>query len=180
MRRGVRLAVDVGTVRVGIARSDPDGLLAVPECTLTRSSDAPAPGGADLDRIVQLVADHQAIEVVVGLPLSLSGAQGPAAAAARGYAEALSRRVDVGVRLVDERLSTVTATRSMREAGRKGRRVRPVIDQAAAVVILQAALDAERASGRPPGVPVCPTGVEGDRGRSAGESGADGAEASPT
>jgi len=162
MRRGVRLGVDVGTVRIGLARSDPDGLLATPIRTLTRPPAGPpgrhgadAVDRADLDQIAALVGELEVIEVVVGLPLRLGGETGPAAEAARRYAEAVARRVaPVGVRLVDERLSTVTATRALRDAGRRQRRARPVVDQAAAVVILQAALDSERATGRVPGVPV--------------------------
>ncbi len=97
------------------------------------------------------------MEVLVGLPRSLSGDEGAAAQAARKYAEAVARRVaPVDVRLVDERLSTVTAHRALRDAGVRGRRHRPVVDQAAAVVILQSALDAERASGRAPGSLVDP------------------------
>lgn len=153
MRSGVRLGIDVGSVRVGLARSDRDGLLATPERTLHREGDEPGP--AELDEIAALVREVDAVEVVVGLPLSLSGGQGRAAATARGYAEAVARRVaPVTVRLVDERLSTVSASRSLREAGRRERSQRSVVDQAAAVVILQSALDAERVSGRPPGEPV--------------------------
>lgn len=148
MRRGVRLGVDVGTVRVGVARSDPSGLLATPVETLARDTRT----GRDVDALAALVLELGAIEVVVGLPTSLSGREGAAAGAARAYAEAVARRVSpVPVRLVDERLSTVTAQRSLRDAGVRGRRHRPVVDQAAAVVILQTALDAERASGRAPG-----------------------------
>ena len=182
MRRGVRLAVDVGSVRVGVARCDPDGMLAVPECTLARAADSDGPA-TDIDQLAELVAEYRAFEVLIGLPLTLAGAEGPAAAAGRGYAEAVARRVaPVGVRLVDERLSTVTAARSMRDAGRKQRRSRPVIDQAAAVVILQAALDAERATGRPPGQPVASTTTarQGGQGDDAGESGAQRAEAPPS
>jgi putative Holliday junction resolvase len=169
-RRGVRLGVDVGTVRVGVARSDPDALLAMPVATLARveNPDGPSP---DVEEIARLADEHDAVEVVVGLPLGLSGREGPSARAARGYAEAVARRVaPIGVRLVDERLSTVTATRSLRDAGRRQRRARPVVDQVAAVVILQAALDAERASGRPPGLLIAldeqatdtgPPGAEG-------------------
>jgi putative Holliday junction resolvase len=116
---------------------------------------ADPPNGADLDEIAALVRELGVVEVVVGLPLRLGGGEGPAAQAARRYAVAVARRVaPVGVRLVDERLSTVTATRALREAGRRQRRARPVVDQAAAVVILQAALDSERTTGRAPGVRV--------------------------
>jgi putative holliday junction resolvase len=150
VRNGVRLGVDVGTVRVGLARSDPGGLLATPLETVTRRGGAAA--GADVARIAEVVTVCEAMEVVVGLPRSLSGDEGASARAARAYAVAIAHRVNpVPVRLVDERLSTVSAHQHLRAAGVKGRRQRPVVDQAAAVVILQSALDAERASGRPPG-----------------------------
>ena len=145
MRPGVRLGVDVGSVRVGIAACDPDGVLATPVETLRR-------GRGDLARTAQLVQERGAVEVVVGLPRSMSGQEGPAASAARDFAASLSRRVaPCPVRLVDERLSTVEATRSMQASGVSARDARGTVDQAAAVVILQGALDAERASGRPPG-----------------------------
>lgn len=149
MRRGVRLGVDVGSVRVGLASSDPDGLIATPVRTLARTG-----AGEDLRAIAEQVRDRGALEVLVGLPRSLSGGEGPAAGLAREYAAALAALVDVPVRLVDERMSTVAATRSLREAGVSGRKQRSKVDQAAAVVLLQAALDTERASGRPPGEPV--------------------------
>lgn len=151
MRPGVRLGVDVGSVRVGVARCDPSGLLATPVETVTRTTRS----DHDLQRLVQLISDYEVMEVIVGLPVNLSGRPGPAAEAARQYADQIARRVHpVPVRMVDERLSTVTAQRSLRQAGVAGRKHRPVVDQAAAVVILQAALDAERASGRPPGALV--------------------------
>lgn len=150
----MRLGVDVGTVRVGLALSDPAGLLATPLETVRRRG---GPPGADLARIADVVTEGDVVEVIVGLPRSLSGDEGASARAARAYAVAIARRVvPVPVRLVDERLSTVAAQQHLREAGVKGRRHRPVVDQAAAVVILQAALDTERASGRPPGSPVEP------------------------
>jgi len=150
VRPGIRIGVDVGTVRVGVARSDPSGFIAVPVETVPRDT----ANAKDLARIAALVSEFQAI---VGLPTSLSGQQGIAAEAARKYAVAIARRVQpVPVRAVDERLSTVTAQRSLREAGVKGRKHRPVVDQAAAVVILQSALDTERSSGREPGSLVEP------------------------
>lgn len=162
MRPGVRLGVDVGTVRVGVALSDPSGILATPHTTLARTWPAAATGGGaavdepdDIDAIVALVRERDAIEVVVGLPRSLSGGEGPAAQAARRYAGELARRVaPVSVRLVDERLTSVDAHRVLRQSGVDGRRQRAVVDQAAAVLILQAGLDEERVSGRPPGEPV--------------------------
>ncbi len=150
MRRGVRLGVDVGSVRVGLACSDPDGLIATPVQTLARDE----LGGADLRSIAAEVDERQSLEVLVGLPRSLDGTEGPAAALARAYAGRLAALVGVPVRMVDERLSTVAATRSLREAGVKGRKQRSRIDQAAAVVLLQTALDTERASGRAPGTLV--------------------------
>ncbi|GAB3589066.1 Holliday junction resolvase RuvX [Angustibacter peucedani] len=154
-RRGVRLGVDVGAVRVGLAASDPSGFLATPVETLARDVD----GRADQDRVVREVVEREVLEVCVGLPRSLSGREGPAATAARAWAEQLVQRLaaaglDVPVRLVDERLSTVAAHRSLRESGVKGRKQRAVVDQVAAVVLLQAALDAERASGAAPGEQV--------------------------
>lgn len=147
-RRGVRLAVDVGAVRVGLAASDPDGLLASPVETLARDTARLR----DVDRVVAEAAARDAVEVVVGLPRSLSGEEGRAARAARDYAVVLARRLaPVPVRLVDERLSTVGAHRALRDAGLRGRRHRAVVDQVAAVLVLQTVLDAERASGRAPG-----------------------------
>ncbi len=154
--RGARLGVDVGSVRVGVAVSDPDGLLATPLETVPRSSEAPAaPGDDDVERVAALVAEHGAVRVVVGLPRSLSGDEGPAAERARTYASVLAVRVaPVPVRLVDERLTTVDAHRMLRQSGVAGRRQRAVVDQAAAVLILQAALDAERSTGAPAGEQV--------------------------
>ena len=147
MRRGRRLAVDVGEARIGVASCDPDGLLATPVETVP-GRDAQAAQR----RLAELVAEYEPIEVVVGLPRSLSGREGPAAARARAFARETARRVaPVPVRLVDERLSTVTATQGLRASGVRGKKGRAVVDQAAAVVILQSALEAERGSGRPPG-----------------------------
>lgn len=148
-RPGRRLGVDVGSVRVGVAVSDPSGLLATPVRTVPRVE---PPADTDLDELATLVLELEVVEVVVGLPRTLAGAEGPAAAAARTYAGRLAERVaPVPVRLVDERNTTVDAHRSLRESGIEGRRHRAVVDQAAAVLILQAALDAERSTGRPAG-----------------------------
>jgi putative holliday junction resolvase len=144
MRPGVRLAVDPGQVRIGVAACDPQARLAVPVETVPR-------GPGDLARLADLVAERAAIEVVVGLPRSLSGADGPAAGRAREFATALAAAVGVPVRLVDERLTTVSATRQLQAAGRSSRQQRDVVDQAAAVVLLQDALDTERATGQLPG-----------------------------
>ena len=144
MRNGVRLGVDPGDARIGVARSDPAGVLATPVETVRR-------GKGDLRRIQRILEEEGAVEVVLGLPRSLSGSEGPAARKTREFAQRLARRVaPVPVRLVDERLTTVTAEAMLRDQ-RKGAKRRAVVDQVAAVVILQQALDAERATGRPPG-----------------------------
>jgi len=140
----VRVGVDVGSVRVGVAASDPSGLIATPVRTLRR-------GRGDLDALVALVTERGAVEVLVGLPITLAGRHGDAAEAAELYAGALAARTPVPVRLVDERLSTVGAARDLRASGVGSREGRSVIDQAAAVIILQGALDAERLSGTAPG-----------------------------
>ncbi|QIG43501.1 Holliday junction resolvase RuvX [Nocardioides anomalus] len=151
MRSGVRIGLDPGDARIGVARSDPSGLLATPVETVKR-------GRGDLDRLVELLREEQdgdperVLEVVVGLPRSLAGGEGPAAAKVRAWAAQLARRVaPVPVRLADERLTTVSAEAMLRDRGRSGAKRRAVVDQAAAVVILQHVLDTERASGSPPG-----------------------------
>ena len=150
MRHGVRIGVDPGDARIGIARSDPTGFLATPVETVRR-------GKGDLRRIARLAAEHEAVEVVVGLPRHLSGVEGEAARLARAYAADVARLVDpIPVRLVDERLTTVESHRRLRESGVAGRSQRGVVDQTAAVLILQSALDGERASGRAPGTRVDP------------------------
>jgi putative Holliday junction resolvase len=134
------LGVDVGTVRVGLALSDPTGTLASPLETLRRAKD-----GSDLDRLAALVVEHEVAEVVVGEPRHLSGASGVSAQDANAYSEALAGRIaDVPVYMIDERLSTVTAASHLREGGIDSRKQRPVIDQAAAVVILQQYLDSRQ------------------------------------
>lgn len=141
MRPGVRIALDVGTVRIGVARSDAIGMLAVP-------LDAVPAGDASVDAVCALIEEWAAIEVVVGLPLHLSGDEGASALMAREWAGSLASRVDIPVRMVDERLSTVQAQRALRAGGRSSRQSRAVIDSASAVMVLQSVLDAEQASGR--------------------------------
>jgi putative Holliday junction resolvase len=146
MRTGTRLALDWGDVRIGVAACDPAGTLAYPVTTV-------AAGPRELDDLAQLVADYAPLEVLVGLPRSLSGGEGPAAAKARArataLAEALAGRADV--RLVDERLTTVTASRRLHAAGKTARQQRALIDAAAAAAILEHALDQERSLGVAPG-----------------------------
>jgi putative Holliday junction resolvase len=147
---GVRLGIDPGDVRIGVARSDPSGILATPVETVPR-------GAGDLDRIAAVVAELGVVRVYVGLPRSMSGGEGPAAGKVRLFARELSRRVaPVPVMLCDERLSTVTAEGQLRAQGRKGKKRRAVVDQAAAVVILQGALERERQTGDVAGAVVPP------------------------
>ncbi|NEA30358.1 Holliday junction resolvase RuvX [Streptomyces sp. SID13031] len=152
VRRGVRVALDIGDARIGVATSDPSGILATPVETVRA-------GAGALERIVGLVSELEAFEVVVGLPRSLSGGEGPAAVKIRATTGQLAVLLEKAgseaeVRLVDERFTTVTAERMLRERGKKGSKRRAVVDQAAAVVILQHALDFERETGNPPGRPL--------------------------
>lgn len=143
IRPGRRLGVDVGKARIGVAVCDRDGLLATPVETVPRAQ------ATDVRRIVELADEYDVLEIVVGLPLSMSGEDTPSTADARGFAELLAEHRPV--RLVDERLSTVTAQRGLHQAGKNTKKSRAVIDQAAAVIILQHALDHERASSAAPG-----------------------------
>lgn len=134
------MGVDVGSVRIGVAVSDPDGILATPVETIRRDRT-----DRHVRRLVQLVTELEVVEVVVGLPRTLADRTGPSAEDAIAVAEELGRRVlPVPVRLADERLTTVSARRSLREAGVRSRGQRAVIDQAAAVGILQSWLDQRR------------------------------------
>ncbi|MEW1929808.1 Holliday junction resolvase RuvX [Streptomyces sp. NPDC088360] len=147
MRRGRRLAIDVGDARIGVASCDPDGIIATPVETVP-GRDVPAAQR----RLKQLVDEYEPIEIVVGLPRSLNGGEGPAAVKVRAFTQDLARLVaPIPVRLVDERMTTVTASQGLRASGVKSKKGRSVIDQAAAVVILQQALESERASGKAPG-----------------------------
>jgi len=138
--RGRRLGIDVGAVRIGVAVSDPDGILATPVETVRRDS-----RGAHLRRIASLIDELEIVEVVVGLPRTLADRIGSSARDAIDVAEAIADRIAaVPVRLADERLTTVSAARSLREAGVRAKNQRGMIDQAAAVEILQGWLDQRR------------------------------------
>lgn len=163
LRTGVRIGVDVGSVRVGVAASDDRARVVIPVSTMARDE-------ATIAGVAALATERSAVEVVVGLPRSLSDREGPAAAAARAFAGDLALVVaPLPVRLVDERLSTAAAVRELQPTRRparvRGRRptggvgvrhldsraLRTVVDQQAAVIILTTALDTERATGVPPG-----------------------------
>jgi putative Holliday junction resolvase len=161
MRVGVRLALDVGKVRIGVARCDAHAVLATPVETVPRDMS----GASDIARILELIREHSPLEIVVGLPLGLSGQHTASTIDAEGFAQALvhalSTELDASsapiVRLVDERLSTVSAQTQLRQSGRNTKQSRSVIDQAAAVVILNHALDTERSRGEAPGTVVLST-----------------------
>ena len=140
--RGRRLGIDVGTVRIGVATSDPDGVLATPVETVRRDRT-----DKHIRRLTKLVDELGAVEVVVGLPRTLADRTGPSAIDAIAVADALAARIaPTPVRLADERLTTVTAQRSLREAGVRAKGQRAMIDQVAAVGILQFWLDQRRAA----------------------------------
>jgi putative Holliday junction resolvase len=142
---GVWVGVDVGTVRVGVARSDPRGILATPVATLARDP----VGDSDIRQLSELVREVEAVGVVVGLPRTLADREGRAAEMARAYGAALAEAVaPIPVHHVDERLSTVSAERKLRQGGIRGRAQRVVIDQAAAVELLQHWLDVNSGSAR--------------------------------
>ncbi len=145
--RGRRIGIDVGSVRIGVAASDPDGLLATPVETVRRDR-----SDRHIRRLAQLATELQAVEVVVGLPRTLADRTGPAAHDAIEVAAAVARRIaPVPVRMADERLTTVSAQRSLREAGVRAKGQRAMIDQVAAVGILQSWLDQRRAALAAPG-----------------------------
>ncbi|AFU03640.1 Holliday junction resolvase RuvX [Nocardia brasiliensis] len=169
--RGRRIAIDVGSVRIGVASSDPDGILATPVETVPRAKPNARGGkhggpGSDISRIAEIVREYEAVEVIVGLPRTLRGEKGSAATIATAFAEQLRAAVSpVPIRLSDERLTTVSAARALRDSGVRARGQRQVIDQAAAVSILQGWLD-ERSAVLRSGEAVRPEAV----GRAAGSA----------
>lgn len=132
------LGIDLGAKRIGVAVSDSSGTVATPLVVITRSRSR----RADHEAIAKLVRDEEAVAVVIGLPLNMDGSRGPAARAAATEAEVLGTVVGVPVHLHDERLTTVTAERALREGGVRGRDRRSVVDKIAAAVLLQGWLDA--------------------------------------
>jgi len=150
MRSGTRIGVDVGKVRVGVARSDPHGMLATPVETVLRAHDS-------VKSVLAIAAEHDATEFVVGLPIALSGRDTASTADARDFAQQLADRSEIPVRLVDERMTTMSAQSALRATGRTTKNSRSVVDQVAAVIILQHALDFERSAVTPPGELVVPT-----------------------
>lgn len=134
----------MGRARVGVARCDPDGMLAVPVETVPRDE-------RSVIRLSALVQEHEPLEILVGLPVNLRGEETPSTVDARLFAEEIAAATGVPVRLVDERLSTVSAHAALRSSGRSQRKSRSIVDQVAAVVLLQQAIDTEKSTGSPAG-----------------------------
>lgn len=154
MRKGVRLGVDVGKRRVGVARSDSDGLLATPVSTVMRETLEQAAA-----EVVTIAKELDVVEFVIGLPLSMSGNSSQSTEDARDFAAAVRELIQgetsvPDIRMLDERLTTVSAHSALRTSGKKPSRSKETVDQVAAVILLQQALDTERATGRPPGIVI--------------------------
>ena len=154
MLRGVRFGVDVGSVRIGVAKCDPDGMLATPLETI-------AAGETAIPKIIDLILEHAPIAVYIGNPLSLNGQVTQSTIGASEFALALVSAIaghpeieEIEVRLIDERLSTVSAQRGLHEVGRTQKTSREVIDQAAAIIILEHALESEKRQGDFAGIEV--------------------------
>lgn len=141
---GRRLGIDVGTVRIGVASSDKDAALATPVETIRRVTGFKDRDGEDIERLLELIDEYEAVEVVVGLPTNLNGDGSKSVKHAKEIAFRIKRRSDVPVRMADERLTTVAATHALRAAGVREKDARSVIDQAAAVEILQSWLDGRK------------------------------------
>ncbi|XCB30110.1 Holliday junction resolvase RuvX [Arcanobacterium hippocoleae] len=151
VRPGVRIAVDVGLARVGVARSDSDGIMALPVATFPREN-------GDFTGVLGLLETFNVLEIYVGLPLNMDGSEGKNAKDARRWAMRLLRMIEnkffgfsPEIRMIDERLTTVTAHQQLLQAGRRRKHHRDVVDQQAAVVILENAFSQERATGKIPG-----------------------------
>ncbi|MBP1136060.1 putative Holliday junction resolvase [Arthrobacter sp. PvP023] len=169
--RGIKLGVDVGTVRVGVAVCDRDGILATPLKTLERN----AKKNTDVRVLAALASELGAVQVFVGLPRTLKGEEHASARMATDYAELLAEALtasgsDIPVQLVDERLSTVTAHRNLHEAGMSSRNHRKVVDQVAAAGILQHAIDMQKARGTDVGSRVFAVSQPGLSGDAAAEN----------
>jgi putative Holliday junction resolvase len=150
MERGSRLAIDVGTVRIGLAVSDPDSIVSTPLPALVRSKVLTE----SLQEILSLIIDNGVIDVYVGDPLSLSGSETASTKDARQFAKQLAELTSVPVRLVDERLTSVTASSKLRLNGVSAKAARGLIDSASAVEILEQALNISKQSGKAAGLRV--------------------------
>jgi putative Holliday junction resolvase len=148
VRSGRRLSIDVGKVRIGIAASDFHGILASGVSTIARGKDL----STAIDGIKALISEIEPIEIYVGLPISMSGNHTESTRDALNFARVLNESTDVEIRLIDERLSTSTASAALRSSGRDSKSGRQIIDQIAATVILEQALELEKSLGGVPGL----------------------------
>lgn len=148
MRNGTRLALDIGRARIGVARSDVLGSVAVPLQTINTAND-----GSDVTELVAIIEELQPLEIIVGLPLLMSGKEGEAARMARSYARRLARKIgpSIAIRLLDERLTSASAHKRLQEAGHRSSDHRKMVDQVAATLILEQALQLEANTGQAPG-----------------------------
>ncbi|WP_228201564.1 Holliday junction resolvase RuvX [Flaviflexus ciconiae] len=154
----MRLAFDVGRARIGVASCDEQAILCTPVETIYRDKR----GNEHLYDVDDLIDEYQPMEIIVGLPKNMDGTEGISARDARNFARQVSlRHRNIGVRLVDERLTTVSAHRTLHEAGRTERTHRSVVDQVSAILILELALDIEETTGHPPGEQVSRKGPHG-------------------
>lgn len=146
MRKGRRLALDVGSVRIGVATSDNDAILASPLEALDRIEQT------TITSLLDLIAELEPIEIYIGDPTSLSGQMTKSTVDSRIFASELAMRISVPVLMIDERLTTVSAAAKLRESGKNSKLAKPLIDSASAVEILEFAMETERVSGKRPGV----------------------------
>jgi len=138
MLRGRRIAFDYGDVRIGVAVSDPDSILCSPLTTLKATD-------KNLDnQLSQIIVEHEPVQIFVGRPALLSGADGTASEKAHLFADRLRAITDIPIHLVDERMSTISAARNLRDSGKTAKDSKNSIDMAAAVAILEFALDLEK------------------------------------
>lgn len=155
--RGPKLGIDIGTVRIGVAGCGRDELVVLPLTTIRRDrrGGSGSVGGSDIQQIVALAREREVVEIVVGLPQHLGGTEGKSAKIARRFAQQLARALpEVHVCLLDERLTSVTAQMRLAEAGKNTREQRGIVDQVAAQIILETALETERRMGLPAGEQV--------------------------
>ncbi|MEZ7897356.1 MAG: Holliday junction resolvase RuvX [Flaviflexus sp.] len=154
----MRLAFDVGRARIGVATCDEDAILCTPVETLYRDRR----GDGHIDDVEDLIDEYQPMEIIVGLPKNMDGTEGSSARDARNFArQIMLRHRDIAVRLVDERLTTVSAHKSLHEAGKSERHHRSVVDQVSAILILELALEIEETTGQAPGELVSRKGSHG-------------------
>jgi putative Holliday junction resolvase len=146
MRTGVRLGIDLGSVRVGIAKCDPQGILASPLRVEPFTDNATV-----ISAIVSLAHEYECLELVLGFPVNLAGDEALSAQVVRKFGEELAAATAIPVRLIDERMTTAAARKQLQAAGYSTRTDKHLIDAAAAVILLEDALEAERRQGHPIG-----------------------------